>query len=165
MQKKKHSKKLAAALIILLAAAIAAGAIYMTHKGKETPQGSITPVEIEEVMQTLRDTAWIERQGEYVDVYMFCMEDDCWHGQSAYGAIKGSWGVYQITGNESFIVNAQTGDSYCDFAGEHSYRIAEDEKTISIDGVTYERADIDEWLGEAIGDDIPEDAIVVEEEE
>lgn len=161
MQRKKSKRKTAVFIVLLLAlAALIAGSVYVQQKAPDAETGTFSDIEKEEISQTIRNTAWIDAQGEYKNVFVFCMENDCWHGETYDAAMKGCWGTFEITGDDTFRVEAYSG-GYCDFAGTHTYRIAEDKESIEIDGLTYKKADLEEWLNYAYADDvIPEDAIV-----
>ena len=157
MQKKKRILlRAGAALLCLTLLAALAGSIYLKRQ-PAGEAGGFHPEEQEETVQELRESAWIEQQGEYVRVHLFSYENDYWHGQMLDGKIKGCWGTFSVTGEDAFTVTAYP-DSYCDFAGRHSFRLGKDR--LEIDGTVYERADYDKWIGKAYADDtVPEDAI------
>lgn len=166
MQRKKTKVKTAVFIgCFLVFIAIIAGSLYIQHKAADTETGTISEINKEEVRQTIRDTAWMEEHGEYKNVYVFCMESDCWHGETYDAAMKGCWGTYEITGDDTFRVDGYPG-SYCDFAGTHTYRISDDKKSIEIDGLTYKKTNLDDWLSYAYADDVvPENAITEGEDE
>lgn len=149
-----------AALLILASLAVLAGPAGPGHR-KEAAEGGFQKAEAEKITQELRESAWTEQQGEYVQAHLFSYENDYWHGMVSDGEMKGFWGTYSVTGKDTFTVTAYPG-CYCDFAGAHRYRLKGD--SLQIDGVSFQRADYDTWMRKAYaGDPVPEDAIEGEE--
>lgn len=165
--RKKAKVKAAALIIITLAvmAALAAGSFTLQQRQDGAGQGGFSETQKEELCRSLRDTAWVWEQGEFKEVYLFCMVSDCWHGEMYDGKMRGCWGTYEITGEKTFLA-APYPENYCDFAGTHAFSLAEDKKSIVIDGTVYQKTEIGRWLGPAYASDlVPEDAITEGEDD
>lgn len=145
MKRKGILKKIIVAAAVMLLIALAALSVYMTHSGEED-LGGFSDTREEKITQKLTETVWIEQQGEYLEVHLFCTNYDYWHGTMYEGKLRGTWGTFTIADEDSFSVVPYP-DSYCDFEGIHRFSLKKN--NITIDGVVYQKADYDEWVDKA----------------